>query len=72
MRDIISTFNQTKSVRRLINPKVISREEKATSTRLTDKIFMKLLSNPIIIKTALIGLELCIIIQRYELISKTR
>ena len=31
---------------------------------------MKLLSNPKIIKTALIGLELCSIIQRYELISK--
>ncbi|WP_419653334.1 hypothetical protein, partial [Thiolapillus sp.] len=69
MRNIISTFNQTKSLRRLINPKVISREEKVTSTRLTDKIFMKLLSNPKIIKTALIGLELCSIIQRYELIS---
>ncbi|WP_419586156.1 hypothetical protein, partial [Thiolapillus sp.] len=49
---------------------VISREEKATSTRLTDKIFMKLLSNPKIIKTAPIGLELCSIIQRYEVISK--
>ena len=33
---------------------------------------MKLLSNPKIIKIALIGLELCRIIQRYELISKAR
>ncbi|WP_419593606.1 hypothetical protein, partial [Thiolapillus sp.] len=36
------------------------------------KIFMKLLSNPKIIKTAPIGLELCSIIQRYEVISKAR
>ena len=31
---------------------------------------MKLLSNPKIIKTAPIGLELCSIIQRYDVLSK--